>query len=101
MPTYPPCDFCGSEKVFNPKTGKVFCKAKCWLNKQAKVVKQSEQKFDEELENTKEEEKWKQISLGKCRYGFLIEAFKLGLPLNQETIETCNNWAKVAMTGNK
>ena len=29
---YEPCKSCGSERVLNPKTGKVFCKAKCWLN---------------------------------------------------------------------
>ena len=28
---YPNCKFCGSESVLNPKTGKVFCKEKCWL----------------------------------------------------------------------
>lgn len=27
------CQRCGGEKVLNPKTGKYFCKAKCWLNK--------------------------------------------------------------------
>ena len=27
------CPFCGAEKVWNPKTGKWFCKEKCWLNK--------------------------------------------------------------------
>ena len=26
------CDKCGGEKVLNPKTGKMFCKDKCWLN---------------------------------------------------------------------
>ena len=26
-----PCNNCGGERVLNPKTGKVFCKAKCWL----------------------------------------------------------------------
>lgn len=27
------CRHCGGENIFNPKTGKIFCKAKCWLNK--------------------------------------------------------------------
>lgn len=26
------CKKCGGEMVLNPKTGNVFCKAKCWLN---------------------------------------------------------------------
>ena len=30
---YGNCDFCGAEKVRNPKTGKIFCSQKCWLNK--------------------------------------------------------------------
>ncbi len=25
------CEKCGAEKVLNPKTGKMFCKEKCWL----------------------------------------------------------------------
>ena len=25
------CPRCGGEKILNPKTGKYFCKAKCWL----------------------------------------------------------------------
>jgi hypothetical protein len=25
---------CGAEKIFNPKTGKYFCKDKCWLKGQ-------------------------------------------------------------------
>ena len=28
---YGNCDYCGAKKVKNPKTGKVFCSAKCWL----------------------------------------------------------------------
>ena len=26
-----PCNKCGAEMILNPKTGKVFCKDKCWL----------------------------------------------------------------------
>lgn len=25
------CQFCGADKVRNPKTGKIFCSEKCWL----------------------------------------------------------------------
>lgn len=31
-PNYGVCEKCGAEKVKNPKTGKIFCKEKCWLN---------------------------------------------------------------------
>ena len=27
------CPFCGAEKIHNPRTGKWFCKEKCWLKK--------------------------------------------------------------------
>ena len=30
---YGTCSYCGAKKVFNPKTGKVFCEKKCWLNR--------------------------------------------------------------------
>ena len=33
MSQYGVCEQCGGEKVLNPKTGKIFCKNKCWLNK--------------------------------------------------------------------
>ena len=26
------CKFCGAERILNPRTGKMFCKDKCWLN---------------------------------------------------------------------
>lgn len=26
-----PCSGCGGQNVYNPKTTKIFCKAKCWL----------------------------------------------------------------------
>lgn len=29
---YGKCDFCGAKKVKSPKTGKIFCSEKCWLN---------------------------------------------------------------------
>lgn len=32
---YAPCPKCNGEQVYNPKSGKVFCKAKCWLNQPA------------------------------------------------------------------
>lgn len=34
------CPFCGAEKIFNPKTGKWFCKEKCWLKKKEPGVHQ-------------------------------------------------------------
>lgn len=34
MENYGTCPNCGAEKVLNPKTGKTFCKEKCWLKGQ-------------------------------------------------------------------
>ena len=31
---YGKCDYCNADKVKNPKTGKIFCSAKCWLKNQ-------------------------------------------------------------------
>jgi hypothetical protein len=27
------CEYCGATLIRNPKTGKIFCEKKCWLNK--------------------------------------------------------------------
>ena len=35
---YPPCPKCGAEQVKNPKTGKIFCTKKCWLNQPTQRV---------------------------------------------------------------
>lgn len=32
---YGKCQFCGADRVQNPKTQKIFCSAKCWLNPNA------------------------------------------------------------------
>jgi hypothetical protein len=34
--TYGKCQFCGADRVKNPKTGKIFCGDKCWLKNDAK-----------------------------------------------------------------
>lgn len=38
-------------------------------------------------------------NLGKCRYGFLIEAWKMKLTLDQNLLDTANVWAEASMTG--
>jgi hypothetical protein len=43
-----------------------------------------------------EQPNWDRISLGKCKYGFLIEAFKLGKPL-AEAEKEAEAWAKASM----
>jgi uncharacterized Zn finger protein (UPF0148 family) len=39
---YGVCKKCGAEMVKSPKTGKVFCSAKCWLNNAPKEADQGE-----------------------------------------------------------
>jgi hypothetical protein len=46
-----------------------------------------------------EEKKWEEISTGKCRYGFALEEFKKGSPLNSETANKIIKWTNFAMTG--
>lgn len=35
---YAVCPKCNGEQVFNPRTQKVFCKAKCWLNQPVNTI---------------------------------------------------------------
>jgi hypothetical protein len=30
---YGKCPYCNADRVLNPKTGKIFCQAKCWLKR--------------------------------------------------------------------
>jgi len=71
MGQYGNCQFCGAEKVLNPKTGKQFCKEKCWLKKE-----QSTPAPTPTYQPIKEDVNWDKISYGKCKHGFLIEAYK-------------------------
>lgn len=52
-----------------------------------------------EVKKDDEQEKWDKIALGKVRHGFAIEAFKLGLELNAETVKIVNSWSEYVMTG--
>ncbi len=47
------CNQCGGEKVLNPKTGKMFCKNKCWLNRQSNAGQRqaAPQQFNNDLQN--------------------------------------------------
>lgn len=53
-------------------------------------------------EETRESAKtpdWDAIAEGKVRHGFAIEAFKLGMPLNDETKKFINEWIRYVMEG--
>ena len=52
-----PCPFCGAEVVRNPKTGKLFCSAKCWLK----------DKVEPTIQTQPTEEKWDKIGDAKMR----------------------------------
>lgn len=56
--------------------------------KQFKGAKKAEQDVD-----------WDKIAEGKCRHGFALEAFKMCMPLNQETMNTINEWTEFSMIG--
>jgi hypothetical protein len=43
-----------------------------------------------------DEKKWNSISWGKCKYGFLIEAFKRGMTID-EALPVAEAWADAAM----
>ncbi len=42
---------------------------------------------------------WDKIAEGKCRHGFALEAFKMCMPLNQETMNNINEWTEFSMVG--
>ena len=82
-----PCENgCGGKYVQNPKTGKVFCENKCWLNNaNSKPVNpgfaQSTATNTENANLTlttpkKDTPDWDRISFGKCKYGFMVEIYK-------------------------
>ena len=67
-----PCeDGCGGKNVKSPKTGKVFCENKCWLN----TTSTPQNAPEAQISPLKAPEKpnWDKISFGKCKYGFMIE----------------------------
>ena len=35
MENYGTCNFCGANRIKSPKTGKIYCQEKCWLNNPA------------------------------------------------------------------
>jgi hypothetical protein len=44
----------------------------------------------------KEDVDWDKIALGKCKFGFLIEAFKMGMALDEAELKA-NLWANAAV----
>lgn len=46
-----------------------------------------------------EDKKWEEISRGKVRHGFAIEAFKLGMSLDSKTANKILEWTEFVMSG--
>ena len=44
----------------------------------------------------KEDVDWDKIAVGKCKHAFLIEAFKMGMPLDEAELKA-NLWARASM----
>ena len=97
------CPFCQKgELVKSPKTGKIFCSEKCWLNnkpKPAPAQPANVDRFIKNLDKTKEEQKWKEISTGKVRHHFAVEAYKMGKPLDLQTKLEIKTWTDFVMRG--
>lgn len=51
------------------------------------------------LAKVTEEKKWEEISTGKVRHGFAIEAFKQGRTLNASTVSEITAWTNFVMSG--
>lgn len=82
------CPDCGAKLVQNPKTNKVFCSAKCWLQDQPAQPPQpiNPPPKDESAE-------------GKVRHCFSLEAYKMGKTLTNETVTEINLWTNFVMGG--
>lgn len=57
------------------------------------------QNFTGSLDKMNQDKKWQEISTGKVRHGFALEAYKMGLPLNNATITGINRWVNYVMSG--
>ena len=57
------CPNCGAEVVRNPKTGKLFCSAKCWLKGQPAT---KVEKFSQQIDNERREEGMREGNAKNC-----------------------------------
>lgn len=57
------------------------------------------QNFGASLDKEVEQKKWTEIARGKVRHAFLLEAFKMGKPLNLATVNEANAWTEAVMSG--
>jgi|SRR3990172_7727157 len=55
------------------------------------------QKFEQTLDQQKQDEKWTEIATGKVRYGFAIEAYKMGKKLDITTKLEIQEWTNFVM----
>ena len=93
-----PCPDCGVPFIQGAKGA--YCKP-CYI-KWANEKKAAEQNvpFITPTESAKKDDKkWEEISRGKVRHGFAIEAFKMGKMLSLPTVAEINAWTDYVMTG--
>jgi len=85
-----PCADCQDGKyVKNPKTGKIFCDKKCWLEKDGTAPQPAQEKVD-----------WEKISIGKVRHGITCAYIQSGLKeLDADTANEITKITKYVMTG--
>jgi hypothetical protein len=101
------CPICGQPLKLIPAgiskgTGKAYqafwsCPNRCKQTSQPKPT--PIQNFSANLDQQNNDKKWQEISTGKVRHGFAIEAFKKGLPLNVKTAVEINAWTSYVMSG--
>lgn len=102
------CAICGQEMKLIPPgvsktTGKPYQAFYACADRTHKQPKgqtpTNTQVFSAGLDKMNEDKKWEGINLGKCRHGYALEAFKMGLELNVTTATQINAWANFSMTG--
>lgn len=91
-----PCSAgCGGKYILNPKTNKVFCENKCWLNpQQAQGTPQAAQNQPQSAPAANNDPKpnWDEIALGKVRHGVACAMIQSGKPLDKLEMSKWVDW---------
>ena len=101
------CAKCGGEMRLIPagvskKTGKPYQAFYSCLDRNCGGTAKADtpvKKFEQGLDQQNQDKKWEEISRGKVRHGFSIEAYKMGKELSLETKLEIDTWTNFVMNG--
>lgn len=93
---YGQCAKCGASKVLNPRTNKIFCQAKCWLNGGNNANQNLGARTASQGAKTGSPD-WDAIAEGKVRTLFALEVFKKGEKLTPENKQLIKEFTDFCM----